>query len=193
MSRHYSKYFNVQHKIVVRANASIGLKRLLTHPCIRSIQVHDYDIICNWILTREDLSLVSGDNADRLTNQILNSWIKKSELSLVIANPVNNQPIGFCTLSKKECVFLPDRHIEICHFIIAPEYRYLFVAYRLANFAVKCASQLGYEFLIGRILPQNLKAIAAACFCGFDEVSINSFNLPKNFRWFRFEVNNLNR
>jgi len=93
-------------------------------------------------------------------------------------------PIAFCTLSWSESKGIPFDAVEVCHLVVAPERRYLYVAARLLRTARYIAAQFGYEWVYGRIVPGNTRAIALALFTGFVEVTNGYDWLADGFRWF---------
>ena len=148
----------------------------------------DIPVICSWVRTRQVLQLVSGDAADFLTPALLSGWLARAQIAIVVADEVANQPAGFCTLSCLEVPHLPASYVEICHLIVAPEFRHLFIGSRLVRAAKSLAHDFGYRFVCCRVTPTNKWALALARAQGFQEFTNIKDWLPHGFRWFRFAL-----
>lgn len=167
----------------------LELKNFLNNLISREIQNKDIKTICSWVSTTEELRLVSSNYGKRLTNTILDSWTHSCEKTVLLADYKENEPVGFCTLSRSELKIIPNDFIEICHLIVAPKHRYLFAACHLLREAKNIASLLGYKWLIGRTIPENKKAIALASYCDFVEIHNMREWLEPGFRWFEYKIN----
>jgi hypothetical protein len=158
---------------------------LSTIPHFRAYRPTDSDTICPWVSTPEELALISGNKAPFLTDHILTGWTKTGLASLVLADSINDMPIAFRTLSWSESKGMPNDTVEVCHLVVAPERRYLYVAARLLRTARYIAAQFGYDWVFGRIVPGNTRAIALALFTDFVEVTNGYHWLANGFRWFQ--------
>jgi ribosomal protein S18 acetylase RimI-like enzyme len=152
--------------------------------------MRDYDIpaVCSWVNTREALALVSGDVADSLTPRILAGWTAKAVMTFVVADEETDTAIGFSTLSDLELPTLPVNYVELCHLIVDPRYRYLFIGSRLCRSAKLAAQERGFEFLCGRIVPGNRYALVLARAQRFEEFTHFESWAPSGFHWVRFAI-----
>lgn len=148
----------------------------------------DKEIICSWVQTSQALECISGDYGDKLTKEILSSWIDKAEMTIVVALQSSDIPVGFCTLSKLEAPHLPSSYIEICHLIVAPNFKHLFIGSRLCSKAKNIASSSGYCFVCGRVVPENKYTLALARLHHFEEIIEIEPWLCGRFRWFHFNL-----
>jgi ribosomal protein S18 acetylase RimI-like enzyme len=155
---------------------------------VREFYDKDTREICSWVTTREALQLVSGNTADYLTPIILEQWASDACKCLVVSDQVTDRAVGFCTLSNNELPNLPENYIELCHLIVNPQYRYLFIASRLCRTAKTVASDFGFKFLCGRVKPTNRYTLALARLQRFQEFTNESSWAVSGFRWFRFAV-----
>lgn len=122
---------------------------------IREIIPNDFNQICSWIQNPNILSLVSGDKGDKLTIDILTKWIDTAIRTIVITDK-NNNPIGFCTITINELEIIKNKYIELCHLIINPDYKNkLEVGEMLSNSACDYSNTLGFDYIIGRVMPSN--------------------------------------
>jgi ribosomal protein S18 acetylase RimI-like enzyme len=154
----------------------------------RSFSDCDADTICGWVQGRYLLQLVSSDDADRLTPGILARWLGRAIHTVVIANEATDEPVGFCTLSSTEVLDAPPSFVEICHLIVDPHYRYLFIGPRICKAAKVTARQHGFSGLHGRVVPQHRFGIALAQYERFLELAPPPLWLPTGFRWFRHPI-----
>lgn len=155
---------------------------------VREFLNKDQIYVCSWVKNHEALSLVSGDKADYLTPNILTKWINKAKISLVIYKEFVNEPVGFCTLSCSEVDYIPTSYIEICHLIINPTYRYMFIGSRLVREAVSIARKRGFRFICGRVIHTNRYGLVLAKKQRFEEFSNCEAWTPPGFRWFRLNL-----
>ena len=163
----------------------LPLRRLAGPRHVRSVQLRDLPVICQWIKTKEELLLVSSDVADELDASILQGWLNVSEMALVLCGYQDELPLAFCTLTSREAPQIPSNAIEICHLIVAPERRYLFEASRIVSEAFARAAILGAKWVYGRIVPHNVHALALAKFKRMGEVTGSEDRLVPGFRWFK--------
>lgn len=155
---------------------------------VRPFLPRDIEAVCSWVPSRELLHLVSGDDGDRLTPNILQAWIQKACAAFVVASPEHSSIMGFCTLSADELHGIPTSYIELCHLIINPMFRYFFVGPRLCQHTKQFAAMIGKRYLLGRVLPSNRYALLLARRERFSEMTPSEPWLEEGFRWFRFRV-----
>jgi ribosomal protein S18 acetylase RimI-like enzyme len=155
---------------------------------IREFSSTDQFYICSWVESSEALLQVSGDSADSLTPSILYKWIGKAKVSLVVTKEPMDEPIGFCTLSRLEVDYMPDSYIEICHLIIDPQYRYMFIGPRLVQGAISISCKFGFRFICGRVLHTNRYGLILARKQKFEEFTNTEAWITPGFRWFRFNL-----
>mgnify|MGYP001559264585 CR=1 FL=1 len=155
---------------------------------VRLFRESDSLEVCSWVPTTTALQLVSGDKSDRLTPEILRGWTTKAETSLVVYQHPTHQPVGFCTVSRMELPYLPATYIELCHLVVDPRWRYLFIGSRLYRAVRSAACTLGYYFVCARIVPTNRYALALARFLRAEEFTGTEVWAPSGFRWFRLDI-----
>jgi len=122
---------------------------------VRKFLPDDGPAICSWVNSSRKLAMVSGDRASGLTPTILQAWLAKSEIAIIVANANTGVPLGFSTLSVQEAHGLPVGHIEQCHLIVSPSDNYLTVGSQLCRSGRHTAHSIGYDFLCGRVSPDN--------------------------------------
>jgi hypothetical protein len=159
-------------------------------PClrVRDFRESDADDVCSWVRTRAALTLVSGDSGECLTLSILARWIADAQVSLVVERELDGVPLGFCTFSDGELPSLPPEYVEMCHLIINPEFRNLFIGSRLCVRGKSLARSLGFRFLCGRIVPRNRYTLALARLHRFEDFTNKEVWTPRGFLWMRFDV-----
>lgn len=168
---------------------AIVLARLPECPAQRAFLREDALLIAKWVPSAAALALVSGDTAPCLNSSIIQAWIARSLAAIVLADPADGAPVAFCTLSRQESPGIEPGAVEVCHLVVAPERRYLFVANRLLKHARAISLQLGFERIYGRVVPQNAPALALAQYARFVEVPSGDRSwLAPGFRWFRSEI-----
>ena len=173
---------------VLFSSRSIPPNRPLPTLSPRALQRSDKDIICSWVQSRKALQRISGNIGDRLTPDILATWIEMAEESIVVVTDDLDAPAGFCTLSLLEAPHLPESHLEICHLIVDPCFRHLLVGSRLCTAAKIAASTAGYRFVCGRVVPENTYTLALARLHRFQEVTTPERWAEAGFRWFEFDL-----
>jgi len=154
----------------------------------RPFAPRDAELVSSWVSTREALHLVSSDDADRLTPDILFAWTQKACAAFVVADQERSSITGFCTMSVDELPGIPPSYIELCHLIVNPRFRYFFVGPRLCQHAKHLARMLNKRYLLGRVLPSNRYALLLARRERFVELTHPKPWLLEGFRWFRFRV-----
>jgi len=155
---------------------------------VRELCQRDTLKICSWVSTAEAVAMVSSDRADSLSPCILRKWVSVAETSLVVARSGSEEPVGFCTLSCRELRRLPADYVELCHLLVDPCARHLFVGQRLSSGAKEIAHLAGYRFLCGRVIPGNRYSVLLARHQRFSEFTgVERWALP-GFRWFRFAL-----
>ena len=155
---------------------------------VRSIFSQDIPAICSWVHNRRLLQLVSSDDADFLTESILSDWLDHAVDIVIIADILTGEPVGFCTLSSTEVEDSPPGFVEICHLIVNPRFRYLFIGPRICKAAKKLAKRLGFQELFGRVVPQHRFGLLLAKREKFIELSSPPSHLPLGFKWFRYPL-----
>lgn len=165
-----------------------SVERSISQFRVREFTNKDMWEVCSWVTTTAALQLVSSEFADSLTPEILSQWVTKAHTCLVVSNETTNKAVGFCTLSYMELPKLPSHYIELCHLIVDPRFKYLFIGPRLCRAAKVIAFNLGYQYLCGRVVPTNRYALALARLQRFQEfTNEESWTIP-GFRWFRFAL-----
>src|SRR2546423_10707382 len=132
--------------------------------------------------------MVSGDEDKCLTPEILRTWLVKATISLVFIDEGTKEPIGFCTLSKCEVPGLPPDYIEMCHVLVDPRHKYVFIVSRLLNYGTSWARGLGYRFGCARVLPYNRWALLLARYEKAEELTDKESWALAGFRWFRIDL-----
>lgn len=154
-------------------------------PSVRLFQCADTSRICSWVQSRQQLSMVSGDQGERLTAEILQSWLMKATASIVLEDSTSKNAVGFCTLSRLELPNMPSDCIELCHVLVDPQQKYLFVTSRLLHYAKALTRDLGYRVGCARVVPSNRWALALARYHKSDEFTDKETWAISGFRWFR--------
>ena len=155
---------------------------------VRDYSYKDQNYVCSWVKSREDLLKVSGDSSDFLTPNILFTWISKAQISLVVSREPIDDPIGFCTLSRLEVDNIPASYIEICHLIIDPKYRYMYIGPRLVREAISVSRSLKIQFVCGRVAHSNRYGLILARKQMFEEFTDSEVWTPTGFQWFRYNL-----
>lgn len=155
---------------------------------VRQFAPTDTDAVCRWISNRRLLQLVSSDDADSLTPVILGSWTGRALLSIVIADHTTDEPRGFCTITADEVHQSPAGFVELCHLLVDPRYRYLFVGPRICQAGKLAAQRLGFNELYGRVVSQHRFGMVLARRERFVELVPAPDWLPAGFRWYRHSL-----
>lgn len=150
----------------------------------REFRLSDTDDVCSWVQCEGILQLVSSDKGEHLTPRILRSWLDRAIGTVVIAGNDTDTPVGFCTLSTSEVSGTPCDFVELCHLIVAPRYRYLFIGPRICRAAKTLAAGLSFAALHGRVVPYHRYGLALARRQAFSEIEVLPSFLPRGFRWF---------
>ena len=146
----------------------------------------DIEPICSWVITPEQLKKISSDAGNEVTRPILEKWVDQSVDAVTIR--YQNHPVGFCTLSNAENGY-PQGDIELCHFVIAPQYRRRYLGTTLLNYMRVLAAERGYKALYGRVVPGNGAGLS---FTNYTRWTPDySSQLPRRFRWFAYELRSL--
>lgn len=149
----------------------------------REICQSDIEIICSWVKTQRMLSMVSGDIGNGLSPNILIKWIDSSICTVVIVDN-DDYPLGFCTLTTKELPSLKYKHVELCHLIINPNYYPKYdIAKQLCYMAIKTGNNLGFSFIVGRVVPENKFGIILAEKTKWNKL-FEPLSYPNNFNWY---------
>lgn len=159
---------------------------------VRSFLNSDMQQICSWIKNRRTLQLVSIDSSDCLTPDILINWIVNSQKCFVVTECFTDKPVGFCTLSRQEVSNLSYSYVELCHLIVNPQRKYLFIGSILCSAARSVARDLGYQFLCGRVVSTNRYGLVLAKSQRAKEITNMESWATSDFRWFRVDLSNDN-
>lgn len=155
---------------------------------VRHYRPDDTEEICSWVRSRSAMRLVSADEAESLTPEILRGWLAGVVCALVVVSAKTDRPLGFCTLTRREVCNLPKGTVELCHLIVAPDAKYFSIGSRLCRAARKKAGELGYHSGFARIVPTNRWALALARRMHGVELPSTTPWLNKEFHWFRLAV-----
>lgn len=151
---------------------------------VREYQPSDAAEICSWVRSRSAMRLVSGDDVDRLTPQLLRRWLLDIVCALVAVEAKTDRPLGFCILTRREAPSLPEGTVELCHLIVAPDAKYFWIGSRLCRASRAWGGRLGWLCGYGRIVPTNRWALALARRMRSKEVTDTASWVDKAFRWF---------
>lgn len=143
----------------------------------------DIPDICSWVLSTEQLRMISGDVAQSLTKDILLRWWEEAIDAVTIR--YQSYAVGFCTLSDAEYEY-PKGHVELCHFVIAPQFRRRYFGNALLGYMRLLAAHRGFKILHGRIAPENYGGLPFAKYVHW--VPDTSTFLASNFNWFGYEL-----
>lgn len=139
--------------------------------------------ISSWISSCGELKLISGENGTILKPKVLKGWVKSSEASFLFY--INKTPIGFCTLSTVEILQLPQTFTEVCHLIIHPKYRNLYLGTTLLSFAMATAKHLGFSKVVGRVALGNLPSEVLLTSMRWKQFGNEKWLLNnENFNWY---------
>jgi len=136
--------------------------------------------ICSWVQSPEELRLISSDVGDRLDPTMLNKWRSQSIDSIVLRDM--KQPAALCMLSTYDN--MPRGFVELCHFIVSPNYRRKYFGATLVYFAIVLADIRGYDGMLSRITQDNSAAVALANYTYWTGVVDQEHSLLRGFRWF---------
>lgn len=145
----------------------------------------DASTICSWVPTSEELIKISGDIGSCLTGNILESWCYNSIISIVLQ--IDDKPVAFSTLSVQE-YDLPDRFVEVCHLVVAPNQRRKYFATVLLNYLRIIAARYNFKNMIGRVVRNNNPALRLAEYVRWDEIRGMPNIFDPQFRWFHYEL-----
>ncbi len=170
---------NVENQSVRRASGEQPVDWALTRP----ISPADYPQICDWIRTPSALRRVSSDSADQLTPSVLQRWVSDATATLVAQSP-GRRCLGFCTLSRNESPGLPADVIEICHAIVAPQWRGGWLFLRLLECAAERAGEFGAGAVVGRVSFENPRVARFLRLRGIRELVERPRWAASGFWWF---------
>lgn len=149
---------------------------------VRPYSIGDAKTICSWVNENRELSLISGETGI-LGSESLARWLEHSVDSYVLV--LAGIPVAFATASNSEWQ-LPDGFIELCHLIVAPQYRSLYHG----SFLCQCIAKSillgdGVNEVVGRVVPDNLPALYLMKYLRWKEVT-NDYDWSKEtgFQWF---------
>ena len=169
--------------------STIFKQKNITNNITRDIWIQDIEVICSWVKNQRILSMISGDIGDGLSPIILKNWIRDSIRSIVIASPINNEPIGFCTISTKELPTIEDQFIELCHLIVNPNYYpKIEIGRELCLSAFTSSNNLGFKFIIGRVVRFNHFGFELAKDINWEPLDYQ-LQVPQNFTWYLKKLN----
>lgn len=152
---------------------------------VREYLPTDAATICSWVQDSETLKIISGNDAESLSPEILAEWNTTAVISLVAFEVSTSKPVGYCTLSSADNPQLPPLHIELCHLIVAPTTRHISVGSQLCDTAESVGIERGFIAGCARVLPTNLFALKLAMLkCGEEITGKEAWATP-GFRWFR--------
>src|SRR5436309_1489578 len=112
--------------------------------------------VCSWA-SSDELPSICSDQVTRLTPRLLNSWLQSSLGGFVLR--LREFPVAFATISCFEWD-LPQGFCEICHLVVAPEYRRRYHGSFFVNWLTRIILSSNYQRVIGRVVPQNTPALA---------------------------------
>lgn len=119
---------------------------------------------------------------------MLQDWEARATSCLVISDEADDAAVGFCTLSRLEAAGLPVHYIEICHLVVNPRFRYVFVGARLIRAALQAARINCCRYICGRVVPTNRYALALTRYVRGEEITgSESWTIP-GFAWFRLKA-----
>jgi RimJ/RimL family protein N-acetyltransferase len=162
----------------------IILPQVINKYIVRSFSFSDSQEMLGWIRSAYELRMISGESGNRLTDSILNAWTSTSNAALVVASPEDNRPLGFCTLTRGESTNLPVDSLEVCHLIVNPAFRARWIGCHLIDSARHMADVLGYQKIVGRVVPCNSPMIALMRFKGCSELAPVPEWASPEYRWF---------
>lgn len=148
----------------------------------------DISEICSWVLTAEQLRMVSDDVAGGLRGDILLKWASRSTHAVTMR--YKGEAVGFCTLTDAEYDY-PRGHVEVCHLVVDPKYRRRYFGTTLLNYMRILSAHCGYKVLHGRVVPSNAGSLAFTEYVHW-QPSHFSF-LDDDFRWFTYELRSITR
>ena len=151
---------------------------------IEAVREGDRSIICSWVTNSDALRMISSDQGETLEEDLLQKWCAQSLEAITIR--YNSRPVGFCTLSRSE-QSLPENHVELCHFVIAPEYRRRYFGTVLLHYMRLLAGHRGFKALHGRVVPGNN---AGRSFARYVHWRVED-PLDNRFMWFAYEIRSL--
>lgn len=153
---------------------------------IARFQNDDMKTICSWVLTQHQLRMISEECNSQLHPDLLAEWCSDSVAPMTIL--YNGKPVGFCALSDQEHDY-PRGHIELCHFIISPQFRRRYLGTTLTHYIRLLAADMGYKTLHGRVVPSNNAALSFTRY-GHWRTDRSDFLNP-DFEWFKYELRTL--
>ena len=157
----------------------------------RSFSTADSDVICSWIRTRSEFDLVGSEGCPHLTKDVLQQWVSTASKAIVLVDP-SDTPVAFCALSRAEHPSLDRQAIEICHFIVSPAARFGWTAMQMLDAAIATARGLGYERVIGRIVPTNRRMYVIGRFKAFVPEHGSASSIP-GFLWLSRSTSEITR
>jgi len=149
---------------------------------VRPYAEDDAEAICAWVNANNELPLISGDTG-ALRPKLLDRWVEEADGSYVLV--LAGMPVAFATASEGEWRF-PKGLIELCHLIVAPEYRRLYHGSFLCQCIAKSILLDGRaRGVAGRVVLENDPALSLMKYLRWKEVT-DKYAWAENtsFRWF---------
>lgn len=142
------------------------------------------EVLISWVTSRKSLTRVSGDNKDKLTYEILESWLNKSIHHIVIVDE-NQYIVGFCTLEN-----IREGEIEICHLLVKPRNRkYIEIGCYIINEAIKFSEMKSYKLVWGRSIKNNKFTSTLGKYNRFAKILYIPLYLDNSFDWYKLQLN----
>ena len=152
---------------------------------LRRISDLDIPAVCSWVSSSQELTRISGDQADKLTPAILQRWCDESIDAVVLE--FNDSPATFCTLSTRE-YDLPRGSVELCHLVTAPNDRRRYFATATISSMRILAAHHHFKHLVGRVVPENMPALSFVSYVRWKEVTDTARLFDSCFKWFSYEI-----
>ncbi|MFH0988193.1 MAG: GNAT family N-acetyltransferase [Parcubacteria group bacterium] len=112
----------------------------------------DADVVSSWVRDAQEAELI-GARRFPVSPQDIVAWTVDVEAYVFLRKL---RPVAFATLTAIEAPGLPERQVEICHFIVNPECRRKKVATRFMDLLSRVAFSYESEAVVGRAVPENV-------------------------------------
>ena len=136
----------------------------------------------SWISGSRDLPLISDREDPALSSRTLDEWLDIGRPAVLRLGSA--APIAFATLSTIEAP-LPPAYMEICHFIVHPQFRRHYFGSQLILSLASTAQHMGCRSVVGRVVPTNAVASHFLKSLRWNVVPPSETWASSSFLWYR--------
>lgn len=144
----------------------------------------DLPFVASWITETGELPIISGFKKNILTSNELSEWFDSSAYNIIIKN--QGKIVALATLSLSEAS-LPADCIEVCHTIVAPQYRRLYNGADMILHLSSIAKQMGYKRIVGRVSNTNIPGRLLLKYLRWQVLVDENYSNDPTVTWFQKE------